>query len=312
VAVAVIAYNSSGALNISIVTRLIQIVGIIPALLAIYQLGTHTGVLINGEIRANATFSHPNSAALFFALAVMASLWHYLDDGRRRVDAILGAIYAIAAIATFSLGGLASLLAMLLTFGILQRGLFGVKLGAWAAAALVVIVFLATPLGAERIASESSTAIGSYSYQVNSASHSSLAWRFFKWQALIPEWEKSPVLGGGLGTTVTAEGTSENKTAGILPHSEYVRYLVETGVLGLITLFWGVIILIRQLARRRSAVNVHDPGKLGIAITVGFLVDALAANTLLYTLAAYAAALILAAVLSSSTGDGQTSSVGVA
>jgi O-antigen ligase len=302
-AVGLIAYNSSRELRISTVTRLVQVVGFIPAVLAIYQLGTHTGMLINEEVRANGTFSHPNSAALFFALAVIVSLWRFLSEGRHRIDAILGLVFGVATIATYSLGGLASLLAMLLAIGLLQRGGIGVKFGAWATAAILIMAFLASPLGAERIASESSTSLGNYSYHASSASHSSLAWRLYKWKTLIPEWEKSPVLGQGLGTTVTAEGTAENRTAEILPHSEYVRYLVETGALGLITLICGVFLLFRRLRRRRFTPDGRDVGKLGIAITVGFLVNAFAANTLLYTPAAYAAALILGCVLGAAAAE---------
>jgi hypothetical protein len=301
VAVAVIVYNSYGKINVSTATLIIQLTGLISAVLAIHQLATHGGMLIDGEVRANGTFSHPNGAALFFALAVMASLWRYLALGHHRVDAAIGVVYGIAAVATFSLGGLASLLAMLLTFSMLQRGGFVTRFGVVGAAILITGIFIATPLGAERIASESSTQVGSF--QVHNTSHSSLAWRFYKWETLIPEWEKSPFIGSGLGTTVAAEGTSENKNAGILPHSEYVRYLVETGALGMICIVGGLFILFRALSRRHGAGGISDPGKLGIAITVGFLINALAANTLLYTPAAYAAALILAAVLASPGAD---------
>jgi O-antigen ligase len=299
-AVAVIVANSNGRLNMPAVTRMVQVVAIIPALMAIDQLVTQSGVLINDEVRANASFSHPNSACLFFALAVIVSLWRYLNHGRNVLDLLLMIFFTIAAMATFSLGGLASLLAMCLTFGLLQRGGLGMKVGIWTATAVLVALFLASPLGSERVASESSTKFGSFATEASAESHSSLAWRFYKWETLLPEWEKSPLLGAGLGTTVTAEGESESRTAGVLPHNEYVRYLVETGALGLITLLVGVGVLIQKLRLRRFTVS--DPGKLGIAIVVGLLIDALASNTLLYTPAAYAAALVIGAVLCTRPG----------
>jgi O-antigen ligase len=302
VALAVIVCNSRGVLNLSLVTRLIQLAGIASALLALYQLATHTGQLVGGEIRSNGTFSQPNSAAVFFAVATTVSLWRFVDDGRRRTDAFFAAIYAVAAIATFSLGGLACLLVMLITFGLLRPGPLRPKLGSCAVAGLIVVAFLATPLGAERIASESS--ISRHSNGAGGTTNSSLAWRLNKWQSLIPEWEKSPILGRGLGTTVTAEGTSEDTSAGELPHSEYVRYLVETGVVGLITILSGVFILLLRMARRRAIPGTRNAGTLGMAVVVGLLVNAIAANTLLYTPAAYAAALVVAAVLSSSAGAG--------
>jgi O-antigen ligase len=296
VAVAAIVYNARGTFSIPVVIRMIQIIGIASALLALYQLATHTGLRVAGEIRSNGTFAHPNDAVLFFAVATMASLWRYIDDGRHRLDLIFGIIYAAASLSTFSLGGLASLLVMLMVFGVFRRGSFALKVGSWAVAALLILVFLATPLGAERLASESSTT--SANLTLHGGGKTSLSWRFYKWKTLIPEWERGPLFGQGLGTTTTTEDTSGNTTVGNLPHSEYVRYLVETGVVGLLILLCGVVILIRRLARSRGAQNA---GILGVVIVVGFLINAVAANTLLYTPAAYAAAAILAAILAHTT-----------
>jgi O-antigen ligase len=304
VAVALIVCNSRGSLNLASVTRLIQLAGIISALVAIYQLAIHSGQLVGGQIRSNGTFAQPNDAAVFFAIATMVSLWRFVDNGRRRLDALFAGIYAVATVTTFSLGGLGSLLVMLIAFGLLRPGSPRIKFGSCAVAVLIVAAFLATPLGAERIEQESSASLTSTQTR-GTAKTSSLAWRLYKWQTLIPEWERAPLFGRGLGTTVTAEGTSEDTTAGNIPHNEYVRYLVETGAVGFILLLWGVGLLIRKLVWRRKlqTLDARDAGTLGIAIVAGLLVNALAANTLLYTPGAYAAALVVAAVLSSSTAS---------
>lgn len=298
VAVAVIVVNSGRVLTLGTVTRLIQVAGVTSALVAIYQIATHSGVVINGEPRAYGTFIHPNGAAMYFAIATTGSLWRYLDCGRRRLDVLLAVIFATATIATFSLSGLAGLLAMLMALGALRPGSFQIKLGAYAVTGLVIVGFLATPLGSERIAKESSTSLRSA--QFKGAANTSLAWRFYKWGTLIPEWEKAPYLGQGLGTTITPEGTSENISAGKVPHNEYIRYLVETGVVGWAILLWALAILIRRLAARRRIPGVPDGGSLGLAIIVGCLVNGLADNTLLYTTTGYAAALIVGAVLATS------------
>jgi O-antigen ligase len=296
-ALAAIVCNSRGVLSVSVVVRLIQVVGIGSALLALYQLATHTGVDLSGQIRSNGTFTQPDGAAMYFAIATTASLWRYFDNGRRRLDALFAAVYAAATISTFSLTAIAGLLTMLVAFGALRPGSFRLKVGSFAVAGLIVIVFLATPVGAERIANESSTKITTA--RAGTANNTSLAWRLHKWETLIPDWERSPLLGQGLGTTVSEEAKAENDTAGKVPHNEYVRYLVETGVIGLTIVLWAVVLLIRALARKRGAFGTPDVGVLGIAIVAGCLVNALADNTLLYTTTGYAAALIVAAVLSS-------------
>ncbi len=58
VAVAVIVYNAYGAVTIPIAARMVQCMGFIPAVLALYQLVTNTGADIYGEIRSNGTFAH--------------------------------------------------------------------------------------------------------------------------------------------------------------------------------------------------------------------------------------------------------------
>jgi uncharacterized membrane protein len=295
-ALGVIVYNSRGVINTSLATRLIQIAGVGAALLAIYQLMTHSGLLIAGQVRSNGTFTHPNGAAVYFAIATMSSLWRYLDKGRHRSDAIFSALFAAATITTFSLSGLAGLLTMLVVFGALRSGSYRIKFGAYAVAALVVVAFLATPLGAERIANESSTQLSSA--ETRGTANTSLAWRFYKWRTLIPEWERAPVLGQGLGTTITVEGTSEYVTAGKVPHNEYVRYLVEAGVVGLAILIWAIVSLFRAFSRQRKMIDIGDQGVLGIAVLAGCLVNALVDNTLLYSTTGYALALIMAAILS--------------
>lgn len=307
VALAVIVYNARGAVTVPIATRIVQIIGFIPALLALYQFATHTGLDIAGQIRSNGTFVHPNSAAIFFAIATTVSLWRYLDNGRRRSDALLTTLFVAALIATFSIDGLLSMFVMLMAFGALRPGSVRTKLGALMVAGFVVLAFMATPLGAERIASESETNVTTAEHGIP---NSSLAWRLYKWQSLLLEWERSPVLGQGLGTTVTSEATTANRLSGKVPHNEYLRYLVETGIVGLATLLWGLGLLIRALLRKRRIPGTLDAGTLNastLAITViaGCLVNALADNSLIDSTTGYTAALIIAAVLASANVGGR-------
>src|SRR5579871_348942 len=293
-ALAVIAWNSHGAITLARAVRLVQIAGVGAALLAIYQLATHTGLNIEGEIRANGTFTHPNGAAVYFAIAVTASLWSYLDNGRRRIDAALVVVFAAATIATFSIGGLASLLVMLGVYGLSRPGSVRVKLAACALGLVLVGAFAATPLGAKRLENESSTSIASA--EVRGAANTSLAWRFYKWRTLLPLWRQAPLLGQGLGSSVAAEATAENETAGKVPHNEYVRYLVETGLVGLASVLFGLAVLMRRLWRRRSG-RVDNAACLALGVLAGCALNGLGDNTLLYSTTGYAAALILAAAL---------------
>jgi O-antigen ligase len=298
-ALAVIVYNARGAVTVPIAARLVQVIGFIPALLALYQLATHTGMDVAGNIRSHGTFAHPNSAAMFFAIAVTASLWLYLDNGRRRVDAVLTMLFAAALVATFSIDGLATMTAMLITFGALRPGSATAKLTPCAVAGVIVLVFFATPLGSKRVAGETATSL---SAAERGETTSTLDTRLYRWKTLLPEWERSPLVGQGLGVTTTAENTKTNRLNSLLPHNEYIRYLVETGIVGLAILLAAFTVLIRHLVRMRrfpgaAGIDTLNASTLALAVVAGCLVNSLADNTLLNSPTCYAAALIVAAVL---------------
>jgi O-antigen ligase len=301
VALAVIICNSRGAVTLPGAVRIVQFLAFFPAILALYQVASHTGMDVAGYLRANGTFAHPNSAVMFFGLAATVSLWRYLDCGRHISDTLLVTLFSVAVVATFSVDGLATLLAMLVAFGVIRSGTVGGKLVPCAVGVLAVLTFFATPIGSERIANESSVSLAA---TASGEPSTSLAWRFKKWKSLIPQWEDSPVFGRGLGTTLTAEGTTANPFAGYPPHNEYVRYLVETGVVGLASLLCALALLIRRLDRKRRSPGTVGSGAangatLAIVIIVGCLVNSLADNTLLDSPTCYAATLIIVAFLSS-------------
>jgi O-antigen ligase len=299
IALALIVYNARGVVTVPIAVRVVQFIGFAPALLALYQLTTHTGLDVDGTLRANGTFAHPDGAAMFFAIAATASLWRYLDDGRHRSDALLTALFVAALIATFSIDGLITLAAMLTALGLLRPGSLRVKLGPCVIAALIILAFFATPLGAQRVAGETSTSLAAAD---RGETNSPLDTRLYRWKTLLPEWEQSPVFGQGIGTTTTTESTSSNRLNFLLPHNEYLRYLVETGILGLAILLAALTMLVLSLLHKRKNPGTLDAGtfnapSLALAIIVGCLVNSLADNTLLNSPTCYAAALIVAAVL---------------
>ena len=247
VALAVIIYNARGVVTPSIATRLIQFLAFVPAVLALYQVATHTGMNVTGELRSNGTFFHPASAAVFFGIAAAVSLWRYLAN-RNRLDASLFTLFAAALITTVSIDGLITLVAMIVALGVLRPGTWRVKMGTCAIAVAVVLAFFATPMGARKIFAESSTNVASAE---SGPGDTSLAWRLHKWKILLPEWERSPLVGRGLGTTLTTRATAPGDYySGKPPHNEYIRYLVETGVVGLAILLFGLGLLIRSLLDR--------------------------------------------------------------
>jgi O-antigen ligase len=286
-AVAVIVVNARGVLSLGLCTRIVQLAGAVAGVVALVQVATHNGMDVAGDIRSNGTFSHPNAAAVYFAVATISSLWRWLELGRQRLDAGFTLLFSAAAITTFSIGGFGGLIAMAVVFAVLRSGSARFRIGVCVAVAALAAVFALTPIGGNRIASETNTSLSGSS----GAETNSLEWRVHKWRHLVEEWKGSPVVGHGLGWTVAQD--DGHPTNSQLPHNEYVRYLAETGVVGIGLWLAGLGAfgygLLRGGGRGRGA------GALGAALLAGLMVNALAANTLLYTPAAYAAVAVLAA-----------------
>ncbi|WP_435745243.1 O-antigen ligase family protein [Nocardioides sp. SYSU DS0663] len=70
---------------------------------------------------------------------------------------------------------------------------------------------------------------------------SSLAWRFGHWEQLLPLSMEEPLLGLGPDESVVLTGKE--------PHNDYVRALVETGVLGLAAYLWFLLQLVMVAGR---------------------------------------------------------------
>lgn len=296
-AIAVIAYNSRAELSMARVARIIQLAGVFSALLAIEQLATGSGMVVGGAMRANGTFVHPNGAVVYFALGAVSSLWRYMDCGKHRLDMLFLLAFAAAGLATFSLDGFGSLLVMLMAFGWFHTNSRQVRKRAVVLVSVLTLAFLASPVGQERITETLSNGISAA--ETRGEGSDSLAWRLAKWKSLIPEWEKSPVIGNGLGATITPKPTATNTTVGNLPHNEWLRYLVETGAVGIGLLLAGLIFIIRRFNRVRITATGPQRGiaVLGMAVIIGLMVNGLASNTLLYTPASFAAALLVGTAL---------------
>lgn len=282
-AVAVIVIEMPKRISLRRAGRLVQVAAAIPALVVYFQLAVNHGQQVHANLRPNGTFSQPNSAAVFFAIAALISTWLFLECGRNRLDLLAAAAFGAATIGTYSIGGVSTLLVMLLMLGTARRGAGSTRIAIWGLAFIAGLAFVLTPLGASRLGVESN--LSGAPGQSNS-----LTWRFANWESLLHQWESSPVIGQGLGATIIRDTTN-----GALPHNEYVRYLVETGAVGFVIILFAAGVLLRRLWRARR--RFPRQTAFAIALVVGILFNCLGANTITYTPAVYIGALLLAAAI---------------
>lgn len=283
--VVVVTVNAPARFDLWHVARTVQLVSLAPALLAVWQLATGTGALNNGAVRSYGTLAHANSAAALFALANLATFALLLAGRRRWLDAGLLGLFLVAQISTGSIGGLVTAVVMATTYlaSSAVRRADRVLLGA---AGVLLGVYAATTsrVGAQRIAE----------YTGDSGRDTSLEWRIQAWGNVMNAWREQPVFGHGVGAT-----QSPTILAGHIPHNEYVRILAETGVVGLALVLGLGLWLAGRLRRAREGA----PAALGLAVLTGLAVNALAANTLLYSVSTYTALFVLAACWRLSRGE---------
>lgn len=285
---AAVVHASPPRLTFTSIVRALQWCGVVPALYAVSQFATGTGVMVEGQVRAAGSFDQPNSAAVFFALICLASTAVFLDGGRARRDALAATTFAVALGATVSLGGLFAGLMMLLVYGLARPDSgAGFRLRLFGGGLVSVLLFAATPLGGTRISEMASSR-----FSIVGNPQNSLEWRFYAWNTYLPAWRQSKLFGRGLGMTTT----DQLSVTGTIPHNEYLRLLVETGVVGLALCLISVIVLVRALWRRRRSTD-GVAATAALAAVCGLLVNGVAANTMLYSCAAYVAAVLVGAAL---------------
>jgi O-antigen ligase len=206
---------------------------LLPTFLAVNQ--NQDGFRINGTLGVSNTFS------TFLVLFIGLAYWKIVNVQKRLpwIGLLIALVFLL--VNTKTLVGIA-MLVVLMTIIVLPRlsvaNLFGVIL----LLALVGILFMSTDFGRARLASISETPLLNPDIDVSRAvllsagDSNSFNWRVAQWTALMGHWQFFPLFGYGLQTT--------NLLGPMFAwaHNDYVRVLVEEGVVGftLFLSFWGV------------------------------------------------------------------------
>lgn len=205
-----------------------------------------------GEVtRVKATLGHSNGFATYLLLFIGLTWWKITQSKKRWPWFLLLGILAFFFVGTkalFSLMMLAVFIFVLVSF----QANFVNLLGGAFFMALVIALFLSTEFGQQRLSSLSGTPLFNpeidYSRAIllSKSDYNSFNWRISQWTYLLNAWTRFPYLGYGIGTSMRI---SANK---LLPHNDYVRALIEGGILGLTSylFFFGAqIVRFTQLLR---------------------------------------------------------------
>jgi putative inorganic carbon (HCO3(-)) transporter len=240
-----------GGLDVRRVLTACYVSAVIPLGVAAYQAVSSGASGSLGTSRVHGTFAHSNAFGFYLVILIVmgvALLPHVTLNVKPLFLAVLWAS-AFAIILTFSRGSWFALLIGLIVVGALQSPR-AILLTLGVAAVVVVSV---PPVTARLLDLQPGPSVAGIE-------GNSLAWRLEYWSSVIELANDSPII--GIGPKMTQYVTDSAK----VPHNDYLRAYVETGLLGL-SAFIAVLAALIQTAR--NALRWAPPG-FGQGIAVGF------------------------------------------
>lgn len=198
---------------------------IIPSIVAFRQLVTNTGLSLSYQDVPNrlfGTFAHPNLFAFSLTLSIALALGMFFVTNKppqKWLYSLSFLAFLVLLILTYTRGAW-----ILFAFMILIAGILKLRKLLFFSAMALFLVYLSFPLVQERV--NSITTLSPYS---------SISWRFQLWQDGLEYSKEALLLGHGTGTSeeliLERRGSHFGSSA---PHNDFLRILLENGLLGLV------------------------------------------------------------------------------
>lgn len=241
---------------------------LIPLSVGFYQLAFHKGRMVHGVHRIFGTFTHPNVFALYLILFIGLTIWKLKFAKKKLFWLLLLLGEVIALVNTFSIGGLAMAAILFIfvfseearkrkkTIGLLAIVMLGLFAG---------FLFLQSRYGQMRIEGLKRTPSLSEVIKKERVMNS-FTWRIVHWKLLIDKCTEKFLLGYGLHTSSNFVSPWHAE-----PHNDYIRFLVETGIIGLIIFISFLAIVGSKLIKKyQSSTNYSYKFLTFITISIFF------------------------------------------
>lgn len=220
------------------------------------------------SFRVSATLTHPNAYAFYLVMITVLSMSVYLQENSEANKLLLRLLIPLlmfSLLFTYTRGAWIGLVIAVFALGVLKKRklLILTPLAVYGMILIFPVIF-------HRFESILNPDLFRYD---------SLAWRLRLWGASFPYFLSHPFLGNGLGTFQLVAFQVDDWFAAA--HNDYLRMLVETGLVG----FSGYIILVVSLARlgikacRRAADSFQRQVSLGfLSFLIAYLAMSVADN----------------------------------
>jgi O-antigen ligase len=195
--------------------------------------GSAGGGLEEGA-RIRGTLGHSNTFTTLLFLFIGLTCWKLGQSRERWLWLLLLCILAFFYVSTKSLFGLMMLGTFVLVLVAPKLSIPNL-IGGVLFFGLVIGLFASSEFGQARLGSLGQTPLLNRDMDISRAillsqgDGNSFNWRLSQWYLLLKAWQHYPIFGYGLGLSIEAGGN------GYLPHNDYVRALVEGGIVGMAT-----------------------------------------------------------------------------
>ncbi|HEY9622349.1 MAG TPA: O-antigen ligase family protein [Crinalium sp.] len=240
-----------------------------------------SGYAIEAGSRMNGTLGHPNVFATFTVLFIGLTLWKLSQSKQKIPWLLLVGLLAFFLVSTKSLTGLVMLVVFIPAFLAPKLNIVNLLSGVLLFG-LVLVLFVSSPLGHERLQSLYGTPLLNPDINVSRAiflqwtDGNSFNWRIAQWTFLLDAWKRSPLLGYGLDTCrfLTVQESYS--------HNDYIRFIAEEGIIGFaLFLIFLVAQFVRLIQLSRSTLTGSSKQNLCfslLAVMTSMVVGMLAGN----------------------------------
>jgi O-antigen ligase len=237
--------------------------------------------------RVRGTLGHSNTFTTFLLFFISLTIWQLQQNKQKTLWLCLLGILAFFFASAKALFGLIAL-TILIGVLIIPRLSFTYLISGVLLLLLILGFFMSSDFGQERLGSLSGTPLLNPDIDVwkaiilSKGDGNSFNWRLAQWHYLWEQWKLAPWMGYGLGLSPYVS------ESGLLPHNDYLRALVEGGIIGFssfISLFLVQGLRLYELLKtnsRRQRNLCFIMLALLIALSVGMITENIWSHTTLF------------------------------
>jgi O-antigen ligase len=195
--------------------------------------------------RVSGTLGFPNTLGIYLSLLIGLVWWKLSLSQRRWPWILLLTLIAFVYVNTGYLTGLATLAIIIIVVNASKINPIQI-IGAVILCLLFLAFFANTEIGQHRLGELTRTPLLNPDIDLWRAillaqgGDSSFNWRLAHWYFLVQSWKEAPIFGHGLSTGMYLSPLRSGDGGSYTPHSDYIRFLVEQGIVGL-GLFLGFL-----------------------------------------------------------------------